>query len=607
MTEAITGTRKNPRSLIESGRLSHPGRTALTAPGRSGLTYDGLAGVVSEVAGRLSALGLGPGDRVAVVLENGPEMASTFLGVASCATCAPLNPAYGVSELEFYLADLDARAVVVTAGSGANAPAVSVAKARGLTVLEVSAGGPEAGRLAFGPGWPSEGLAPRWSGPSEVALLLHTSGTTARPKLVPLSRANLEASARNVAESLALGPSDVCLNVMPLFHIHGLVAGLLASLSVGASVACCPGFAAPDFFEWLNACGATWYSAVPTIHQAVLGRINRHPEVVDRLRLRLIRSSSAALPPQVMAELEAAFGAPVIEAYGMTEAAHQMASNALPPGDRLPGTVGRAAGPELAVVDAEGRPQPIGAVGEVVIRGPNVTAGYLANPDANRDGFFGDWFRTGDQGFLDARGTLTLTGRLKELINRGGEKVAPREVDEVLLDHPGVARALAFAVPHPNLGEDVAAAVVLREEANVSEQDLREFAFTRLAAFKVPSQIVFVDAIPQGPTGKPTRIGLHEKLRDKMRRVYVVPRTEMEERLKELWVDVLTIDEIGVHDNFFGLGGDSLSAGRLVARINSRFELGLPVTIVFHAPSIEAQATLVESALLDEIEGESRS
>jgi oxalate---CoA ligase len=256
----------------------------------------------------------------------------------------------------------------------------------------------------------------------------------------------------------------------------------------------------------------TWYTAVPTMHQAILARAERNREIVARSRLRFIRSSSASLPPQVMAELERVFRAPVIESYGMTEASHQMASNPLPPRPRKPGSVGLAAGPEVAVMDDAGSLLPRGAVGEVVIRGPNVTRGYEANPEANAKAFTNGWFRTGDQGVLDDDGYLRLTGRLKELINRGGEKISPLEVDDVLMDHPAVQQVVTFAMPHEKLGEEVAAAVVLREGKIATERELRDFAATRLADFKVPRRVVLLPEIPKGATGKLQRIGLAKKL-----------------------------------------------------------------------------------------------
>jgi acyl-CoA synthetase (AMP-forming)/AMP-acid ligase II len=299
---------------------------------------------------------------------------------------------------------------------------------------------------------------------------------------------------------------------MPLFHIHGLIAGLLAPLSAGGQVCCTPGFDALHFFRWMEEARPTWYTAVPTMHQAILARAHRHEDLIRKHPVRFIRSSSSALPPQVIRELEATFGAPVIESYGMTEAAHQMASNPLPPGARKPGTVGLAAGPEVAIMDAAGNLLPRGVPGEIVIRGPNVTAGYQNNAKANAEAFSNGWFRTGDQGVMDADGYLSITGRLKEIINRGGEKISPREVDEILMDHPAVRQVVTFAVPHDKLGEDVAAAVVLRDGATATEKELREFVSRHLAPFKVPRTILFLDEIPKGATGKLQRIGLAQKL-----------------------------------------------------------------------------------------------
>jgi acyl-CoA synthetase (AMP-forming)/AMP-acid ligase II len=299
---------------------------------------------------------------------------------------------------------------------------------------------------------------------------------------------------------------------MPLFHIHGLAAALLASLSAGGGVFCAPAFNALKFFHWLEEGAPTWFTAVPTMHQTILARAPRNREIVAKARLHFIRSSSAPLPPPVMAELERTFGVPAVEAYGMTEAAHQMACNPLPPGVRQPGSVGPAAGPEVAIMDEAGNLLPPGAVGEVVIRGDNVFDGYEANPKANAESFVDGWFRTGDQGTMDEAGYLRLTGRLKEIINRGGEKISPREIDDILMDHPAVAQAVTFAVPHAMLGEDVAAAVVLRENMAAAGDDIRAFAAEHLAAFKVPRRVLVLPEIPKGATGKLQRIGLAARL-----------------------------------------------------------------------------------------------
>jgi acyl-CoA synthetase (AMP-forming)/AMP-acid ligase II len=299
---------------------------------------------------------------------------------------------------------------------------------------------------------------------------------------------------------------------MPLFHIHGLIAAVLSSLAAGASVWCAPGFNALKAFSWLDEVDPTWYTAVPTMHQALLARAPRNKEIVEKLNLRLIRSSSSSLPPQVMAALEETFGCPVLESYGMTEAAHQMAATPLPPAARKPGAVGIAAGPEVAIMNDAGELLPQGEIGEVVIQGPNVTKGYENNDEANATAFTNGWFRTGDQGALDEEGYLRLTGRLKEIINRGGEKISPLEVDEVIMDHPAVAQCVTFAMPHKSLGEDVAAAVVLKEGQTADEAEIRKFVQSRIADFKAPRKVIVLDEIPKGATGKLQRIGLAEKL-----------------------------------------------------------------------------------------------
>jgi len=501
--------------LLAAGADAAPAiaATADAGPADAPLSYADLRALAGRTVAQLNAHGIGRGDRVAIVLRNGPEMAAAFVAVGAGATTAPLNPAYRADEYRFYLEDLGARALIVEAGS--TSPAVAVARDLGIPVLPLAVPpGLPAGSFTL-PDPPADAVfaaRPGPAAPDDVALVLHTSGTTSRPKIVPLSHANVCASARHVGATLALTADDRCLNVMPLFHIHGLIAAVLSSLGAGASVVCTPGFNALRFFAWLSDVAPTWYTAVPTMHQAILARAGRNPEAVAAARLRFVRSSSASLPPQVMAALEETFGCLVIESYGMTEAAHQMASNPLPPAPRMAGTVGIAAGPEVAIMAPDGAFLEAGATGEVVIRGPNVTAGYENNPQANAEGFAHGWFRTGDQGVMDADGYLTITGRLKEIINRGGEKISPREVDEVLLDHPAVAQAVTFARPHPKLGEDVAAAIVREDGAEVDEPALRAFAAERLADFKVPRTIVFLDEIPKGATGKLQRIGLADKL-----------------------------------------------------------------------------------------------
>jgi acyl-CoA synthetase (AMP-forming)/AMP-acid ligase II len=485
---------------------------AISAPGLPVLTFGALRGLIAETVGALRAAGIGRADRVAIVLPNGPEMATAFLAVASACVSAPLNPGYKAEEFEFYLSDLGAKALIVEAGS--ESPAVEVARKLGVSIFTLHPLPQQgAGRFALDAGKAAAGPADMMeSGPDDGALVLHTSGTTSRPKIVPLSQRNVCASARNISKTLALSPSDRGLNIMPLFHIHGLIAAVLAPLSAGGSVFCTPGFNALKFFAWMEESRPTWYTAVPTMHQAILTRARHNAAIIAANRLRFIRSSSSSLPPQVIAELEATFETPVVEAYGMTEAAHQMACNPLPPLVRKPGTVGLAAGPEIAIMNEDGDLLSAGMTGEIVIRGENVTAGYESNPKANAEAFVNGWFRTGDQGVQDEEGYVSITGRLKEIISRGGEKISPREVDEVLMDHPSVQQVVAFGIPHDKLGEEVGAVVVLRDGMKATERELRDFVASRVADFKVPRKILFMDEIPKGATGKLQRIGLAQKL-----------------------------------------------------------------------------------------------
>ena len=490
--------------LLQAG---DPGAPAILVPDGETLTFDELRRQVDHLVGQLNAVGVGRGDRVAIVTPNGPSAAIGFLAVASCATAAPLNPAYREDEFRFYMDDLQAKALITLPD---DAPAAH--DAAGSDVIRLALTG-EPGRYTLvADGAEVEAREPVYAEPDDVAMVLHTSGTTARPKIVPLTQRNLAVSSGNIRNSLALTAADRCLNVMPLFHIHGLMAALLASLSAGASVVASPGFDAFKFFAWIDEMHPSWYTAVPTMHQLVLSRAGRQKDIIERNRLRFVRSSSASLPPTVMADLEETFGCPVIEAYGMTEASHQMATNPFPPKARKPGSVGMGAGVEVAIMDDYGNLVDQGKIAEVVIKGGNVTLGYENNPSANESAFTTGWFRTGDQGYLDEDGYLYLTGRIKEIINRGGEKVSPREVDEVLLEHPAVAQAVAFAVPHDRLGEEVAAAVVLNEGATADERELKEHASKHLADFKLPKQIIILADIPKGATGKVQRIGLAEKL-----------------------------------------------------------------------------------------------
>ena len=554
----------------------------------------------------LNGAGISRGNRVAVVLPNGPEMATCFLAVTIGASCAPLNPTYRRSEFEFYFSDLAPRALIVQ--EGIESPAIEVAQARGIRIIRLRPStDQEAGVFTLDLGGPTTAAVPELAHDGDEALVLHTSGTTARPKMVPLTHTNLTASAASIAASLELGSPDRCLNVMPLFHIHGLVGALLATMAARGSVVCTPGFQAPRFLDWCQEFAPTWYTAVPTMHQAVLARARQNEQPLANSKLRFIRSCSAALAPQLMAEMEETFHVPVIEAYGMTEASHQIATNPGPPGVRKPGSVGVAAGAEVAVMDEAGNLLGTGETGEIVLRGPGVTGGYAENPEANRTSFTNGWFRTGDQGKIDADGYLFITGRLKEIINRGGQKISPREIDEVLSTHPAIAQAVAFAVSDHRLGEQVAAAVVLRPGHAASEIEIRNYAAQLIADYKVPQRIVFLDELPKGPTGKLQRIGLAAQLgldnqageagasSENRPSEYVAPRTSTERTLADIWRQVLRVERVGVQDDFLMLGGDSILAALITARIRESGVPGISILTFFEHPTIASLAEAINS------------
>ena len=471
-----------------------PDGTAVVVPGGARVTYAKLREQVEACADALAEAGVRRGDRVALVLPNGLESIVLFLAAASAGSAAPLNPAYKESEFRFYLEDTGAKALVVPRGK-----AETARKALPRNAVLVEASVDESGRVALETTAGGARRSHDAPGPDDEALVLHTSGTTSRPKQVSLRQRNLAFSAENIARTYQLMPIDVAMCVMPLFHIHGLMASTMATVYSGGTVVVPPAFDALTFWPVVAENHATWYSAVPTMHQMLLLR-NRGERPGGSEHLRFIRSSSSALSSETMHQLESRFGAPVLEAYGMTEASHQMASNPLPPGERRPGSVGRATGIKIGVMDEAGSLLAADTQGEVVIQGQSVIDAYVNNPKANEKSFTGGWFRTGDQGVLDGGGYLSLVGRLKEMINRGGEKIAPREIDDVLLQHPAVAEAVAFGLPHSGWGEEVAAAVVLKGDA--TEKELISFARERLADHKVPRKLFVVEQIPRTATGK---------------------------------------------------------------------------------------------------------
>ena len=478
----------------------------LTSEKNEKLSYGEFKIFNEKISRQLAATNVKNSDRAAIVLPNGPLMASSFLSISSYMSAAPLNPSYKQEEFEFYLDDLKPKFLLVEPNS--KSLAVIAAKNLNIPVFEmkISDNQPLGTFELFD-------KETDYKNPNDYdeALVLHTSGTTSRPKIVPLSNLNIFTSAVNISKSLKLTADDHCLNIMPLFHIHGLIAVLSASAKVGASVCASNGFNALKFLDLAETQNITWYSGVPTMHQAILLRAQKNSDKAKKLNLRFIRSSSASLPPAIFEQLNDIFQTPVIEAYGMTEATHQMASNPLPPAIQKPGLVGMPAGPEICIMNDKNEKLFQGEIGEICIKGDNVTNGYENNPEANKQSFINNWFRTGDEGFFDEDGYLKISGRLKEIINKGGEKISPLEVDNILMDFLPIDQALCFGYKDKMLGEDIAVAIKLKENRRCTEDDIKSYANEKLAKFKIPKKIFIVEDIPKGATGKLQRIGLAKK------------------------------------------------------------------------------------------------
>jgi oxalate---CoA ligase len=576
--------------LLFANAQRAPGAACVVSAEGDVLTWQQLLGQLERTHTALRAFGFDANDRIALVLANGPTLAVAFLTVAACAACAPLNPVYSVDEFTFYLSDLKAQALITSDAAGS---AIDAAARLGIRLLVLEPDGSAPGLFDLKGDPPVNKSAAAIVTSDSVALFLHTSGTTSRPKLVPLRHSNLIASANNMVDTLQLSAADRCLNLMPLFHVHGLVGGLLAPLAAAGSAVCPANFRPGDFFQCLEATRPTWYTAVPAMHRAIVAEVIGQDDVATGRSLRFVRSSSSPLPPSLFSELVRIFQVPVVEAYSMTEAAHQMTCNPVTPGKQKPGTVGLSAGPEVALLDESGRLVcAAGATGEVVVRGPTVMSGYEANPEANAEAFVNGWFRTGDQGRLDSDGYLELTGRLKEQINRGGEKISPLEIDQMLLRHPDVSEAVAFGFPHPSLGEEIAAAVVPRAGTNIVPAKLQAFLHERLAPFKIPCRILILDRMPKGPTGKIQRrqlsklLGLDAAESRHKSREHPEQLSALELELLELWRKMLNCNSIGLDDDFFESGGDSLLAMQMLLEVGKMIGHSVPETILFERSTI---------------------
>jgi len=589
----LTSTASTIVELIARHALRTPDAVAILAPGRPPLTFRALTRQIDAAILTLAAAGFGRGDRVALTLPNGPEMAVALLAVTGGATCVPLNPALDEASCRVVLQALRVDALIVPRGE--HTPAVRAAHSLTLPII----------RLAFSPIDPAgtftlvadssrPAVTPEPPAPEDVALVLHTAGSTAKPKAVPLTHRLLVEPSLMRARHLQLTSADRCLCVRPLFTAGGMRRCLFPPLVVGGSVVCTPGLDGNSFIEWLDEFAPSFYSGAPAVQRAVLEELECRGGA-PRPTLRFILSASAALPASLAIRLEAALGVPVLQGYGTTETG-VIAQNPRPPRLRRVGSVGLPVSNEFAVLGGAGAFLPPGEMGEIVVRGPEVFSGYEDNAEANRDAFFEGWFRTGDLGYVDRDGYLFIVGRANELINRGGFKVSPSAVDAAMIRHPEVVDAATFAVPHATLGEDVVTAVVVRKQAQVTAQALRDFALEQLSVFMVPSQMMLLPDLGRTPAGKLNRAELAITLRQHLRAEFSAPRGAQEALVAGVFSEVLGVDGVGAFDNFFELGGDSLRGAQVVVRVNSALGSNLGVVDLFKRPTVAEFATELTAA-----------
>ncbi|WP_312523083.1 AMP-binding protein [Anaerospora sp.] len=580
--------------LIADYKQKTPNAIAILAPEKEPITYDRLFQHLVKTTSSLRQFGINNTDRVALVMNNGPEMATAFLAIGSVAVCVPMNSKSSLSEFKTFLSAVKAKAIVIA--YGLSTEATTAAMELGIEIITVKCKGDEAGIFDIINASSDCQTVVAYSKPEDIALILFTSGTTGKPKIVPLTHSNIYSCTKNIVSSLRLSSKDCCLNVMPLFHSGGLVMSLLSSLFAGGSIICTNGLVASHFFRWLSELSPTWYSAVPTTHQVILQQWEHMGQPAVAHSLRFIRCGSAALPPLLAQKIENALQVPIIEGYGSSEAVSQIAVNPLPPGQRKLGSAGKPAGCKVEIMDELGNLLPAGVSGEIVIQGESVFSGYENDSTANVQSFYNGWFRTGDQGYIDNDGYLYIKGRFKEIINCGGAKISPREIEEVLLSHPAVKEVVAFAIPHLSLGEVAAVAIVTKGEKRISEDAVQRYVSQHVIYYKVPHKVVFVDSIPKEATGKVNRIGMAEKLGVAVgvtvniantRMVRTSASDELEHKIIDIWREILKKSHIGINDSFFNIGGDSLTATFLSVQIEAIFGKYVPVSLLYEHDTIE--------------------
>lgn len=579
-----------------------PDAPAFFAESGRALPFSALLPLVDGIGAALNACGFGRGDRIAVVHPGGVNLATATLGIWGHATVIPLSPKYRLGEYAVYLRDLRVDAIAIA--KGMDTPARAAAARLGLPVLDlVQPGREETGHVLL------EGPKidrPHRTGharPEDVAVALMTSGTTSESKIVPIRHAHICPRAEDSARMLGYTRTDRGASMMQLHHWGGFGA-LTYTLYAGSSVAHFPGQDIGHIFRCLEDLQPTYLSGPYTVYHAILAQRDRLGGSIKKIRagLRMLRTGSGHLDLRVAGELEDIFGVPIIQAYGSSETAF-MACEPLPPKRRKPGSVGLPGSTRIAILDERGNRLPPNKVGAVAVMGPKVFHGYENNPAANADAFIDGWFRVGDLGYFDEDGYLFLTGRIKEVINRGGQKIAPAEIDAAIMAHPAVATAAAFPVPHPTLGDDVAAAVVLQPGATLDRKTLTTSLRKKLGEAKVPRQILFVDDIPKGKTGKIQRYKLAAAFgldrpgptRAAAEAAAEKATTRTEATLQRIWAETLKLPAVPLDEDFFALGGDSLLAVELFLRIEETLGRRLPRTVLFESSTVAEMAAAIDS------------
>ncbi|QHO71344.1 acyl-CoA synthetase [Bradyrhizobium sp. CCBAU 051011] len=573
---------------------SFPRQPAIVSSTFATLRYRDLQRQLDRIRRQLRVAGFDCNARIGVLMPNGPEAVLGIVAVACCSIAVPLDPRLSPVEIDQRLDMLRLNALLVPQGNASEAR--QAAARRGLVIIEaVPVGHGQLGLDIAAPVSNSSAIDAE-PDPGSPAFILQTSGTTAQPKLIPFSHGNMLAAAARLQAWFGLTRQDRCLSVSSPYYSHGLKVTVFTPLLTGGSIAVPANSSVLALDEWFDVLRPTWYSGGPTLHAAVLDKARSLEDAPAAHTLRFVLSGGAPLSKEVHDDLKRMLGVPVLEHYGSSEAA-QIAANLPAPGPNRSGTCGQPWPDTVAIVGEDGHPLPTGERGEIWVRGPTVISGYLDAPELNHAAFREGWLRTGDIGSLDGDGFLTLHGRLSEVINRGGEKIAPAEVESALLRHPAIAEAAAFAILHPRLGDDVAAAVVPHPGAQTTPAELRQFLQLELASFKIPRRILIVDQLPKGPTGKVQRRRLSESLDGLLGHQGAMPLPavnkgplDLEAELLSLWRRLLKSDSVTIDDDFFACGGDSLLAMEMLIEVERLIGNPVPETILFGAETIRQLA-----------------